>query len=74
MTTSIQIQIQIQGGGVTDLIELFKSTGGLIAGIGFLCYGTAVVKKLINNHEQSKSAVITYIVALIIFLAIWELI
>jgi hypothetical protein len=70
----LNIIIQIQGGGVGDLISLFKSTGGMLVGVGFVCAGVAVVKRLINNHERSKSAIISYIVALIIFFAIWELI
>jgi hypothetical protein len=66
--------LQIQGGGVGDLIALFKSTGGMLVGVGFVCAGCAVVKKLINNHDSAKSAIISYIIALIVFLAIWELI
>ncbi len=59
---------------VSALIELFKETGELLVGVGFVCAGLAVVKKVITNHEKMKEAVITYIVALVIFLLIWSLI
>lgn len=58
---------------VTPLIELFKETGGMIAGVGFVCAGLAVIKKVISNHEKMKEAIITYIVALITFILIWSL-
>lgn len=34
-------------------------------GVGFVCAGLAVLKKLISNHERTKEAIITYLVALI---------
>lgn len=59
---------------VSALIDLFKQTGEMLAGVGFVCAGLAVVKKIISNHEKMKEAIITYIVALVIFLLIWSLI
>lgn len=59
---------------VSALIDLFKETGGMLVGVGFLCAGLAVLKKIISNHEKMKEAIITYIVALVIFILIWSLI
>ena len=46
----------------------------MLAGVGFVCAGLAVIKKIITNHERMKEAIITYIVALVIFILIWSLI
>lgn len=61
-------------GDVSGLIGLFKETGSLIIGVGFVCAGLAVVKKVITNHEKMKEAIITYIVALVIYILLWSLI
>ena len=57
---------------VSALIDLFKQCGEMLAGVGFVCL--AVIKKIITNHEKMKEAIITYIVALVIFILIWSLI
>lgn len=59
---------------VSALIELFKTTGGYLIGVGFVCAGLAVLKKVVTNHERMKEALITYFVALVIYLLIWSLI
>ena len=59
---------------VSALIDLFKQCGEMLAGVGFVCAGLAVIKKIITNHERMKEAIITYIVALVIFILIWSLI
>ncbi len=59
---------------VSALIDLFKQCGEMLAGVGFVCAGLAVIKKIITNHEKMKEAIITYIVALVIFILIWSLI
>lgn len=46
----------------------------MIAGFGFVCAGLAVVKRAITNHEKLKESIITYIVALVIYILIWSLI
>ena len=58
---------------VSALIDLFKQCGEMLAGVGFVCAGLAVIKKIITNHEKMKEAIITYIVALVIFILIWSL-
>lgn len=60
--------------GIEGLVGLYKEAGGMFIAVGFACAGMAVVKKVISNHERTKEAIITYIVALIIFYLIWELI
>lgn len=47
---------------VSALIDLFKQCGEMLAGVGFVCAGLAVIKKIITNHEKMKEAIITYIV------------
>lgn len=59
---------------VSGLISLYREIGAMLIGVGFLCAGLAVLKKLINNHERTKEAIITYIVALVVWLVIWQLI
>ncbi len=64
----------MQGGDVSGLIGLFKETGSMLAGAGFVFYGIAVIKKSISHPEQLYRSVITYVVALIIYLLIISLI
>lgn len=59
---------------LSGLVGLFKETGSMFIAVGFACAGMAVVKKVINNHERTKEAIITYIVALVLFYLVWELI
>lgn len=59
---------------VSALISLFKETGAMLIGVGFVCAGLAVLKKIISRPENAKEAIITYIVALVIYLLIWSLI
>lgn len=59
---------------VSGLISLYREIGAMLVGVGFLCTGLAVLKKLISNHERTKEAIITYIVALVTWLLIWQLI
>lgn len=58
---------------VSGLISLYREVGAMLIGVGFICAGLAVLKKLITNHEKTKEAIITYIVALVIWLLIWQL-
>ena len=38
---------------VSGLISLYREIGAMLIGVGFLCAGLAVLKKLISNHERS---------------------
>lgn len=58
---------------VSGLVTLYREVGAMLIGVGFLCAGLAVLKKLITNHERTKEAIITYIVALVTWLVIWQL-
>ncbi len=53
---------------VSGLISLYREIGAMLIGVGFLCAGLAVLKKLISNHERTKEAIITYITALVTWL------
>jgi len=55
---------------VSGLIALYREIGTTLIGVGFVCAGLAVLK----NHERTKEAIITYLVALITWLLIWQLI
>ncbi len=59
---------------VSGLISLYREAGAMLIGIGFICAGLAILKKLITNHEKTKEAIITYVVALVVWLLIWSLI
>ncbi len=59
---------------VSGLISLYREIGAVLIGVGFLCGGLSVLKKLITNHERTKEAIISYIVALVTWLVIWQLI
>ena len=48
---------------VSALIDLFKQCGEMLAGVGFVCAGLAVIKKIIYNHDKMKEAIITYTIA-----------
>ena len=54
---------------VSGLISLYREIGAMLIGVGFLCAGLAVLKKLISNHERTKEAIITYITALVTWLS-----
>lgn len=36
---------------VSGLIALYREIGTTLIGVGFVCAGLAVLKKLISNHE-----------------------
>ncbi len=63
-------------GGFADVLLL----AGLAAGFAWWYCNKPTAKaeqktgKLISNHERTKEAIITYIVALITWLLIWQLI
>lgn len=58
----------------STLAALYKETGSLLIGVGFICAGLSVLKKAISNHERTKEEIIKYFVALIVFILIWSLI
>jgi hypothetical protein len=66
--------LEVTGGEMTPLVYLFKANAPFIIGVGFLLAGLSVLKKIVTNHERTKNAIITYIVALVVFLCIWALI
>ena len=35
---------------VSGLISLYREVGAMLVGIGFICAGLSVLKKLITNH------------------------
>lgn len=67
------ILLQAGTNNVSSLISLYQETGAMLIGVGFVCAGLAVVKKLISNHEKTKEAIITYVVALVVWIVIWQL-
>jgi len=67
------ILLDIQGGSFSGLVDLFKQNGSMIIGVGFALAGLGVLKRIITNHEKTKEAIITWIVALVIFILIWQL-
>ena len=55
---------------VSALIDLFKQCGEMLAGVGFVCAGLAVIKKIITNHEKMKEAIMA---GMSITSKLWEL-
>ena len=39
---------------VSALISLYREIGAMLVGIGFICAGLSVLKKLITNHEKKR--------------------
>lgn len=56
------------------LVSLYKEPATYLIASSFVFAGAAVVKKLVGNYETAKMATISYIVALVVFLALWSLI
>lgn len=50
-----------------------KSIGMTIAGLGLLLAGIAVVKKLAKNEPKAMDALVGWIVALAVYIGIWNL-
>lgn len=61
-------------GDVFALVSLYKEPAYYMIGAAFIFAGAAVVKKLVRNYEGAKMALISYVVALIVFLILWSLI
>lgn len=67
------IILQAKGTDLSTLIALFKENAVAIGGVGFICAGLAVLKKVVTNHEKTKEALLTYFVALIVWICIMSL-
>lgn len=63
----------MKGSTLSGLFSAYRDLAGTIVALGFICYGLSIGKQLVMNHEGVKGKVITYIVALCIFLTIWAL-
>jgi hypothetical protein len=62
------------GNPMGELIRGFKTLAAPIIGVGFILAGIGVVKRLANDHADGKKSLIAWIVALIVFIAIWSLV
>lgn len=67
------IILQTGANNVSGLISLYQEVGTMLVGVGFVCAGLSVIKKVISNHEKTKEAIITYVTALVIWIVIWQL-
>ena len=67
------ISILLSATDVSGLVALYREIGAYLVGVDFICAGLAVLKRLITNHERTKEAVITYVIALVVWLAVWQL-
>ena len=67
------ISILLSATDVSGLVALYREIGAYLVWVGFICARLAVLKRLITNHERTKEAVITYVIALVVWLAVWQL-
>lgn len=44
---------------VSGLISLYREVGTMLVGIGFICAGLSVLKKLITNHEKQRKLLLS---------------
>lgn len=58
----------------TALIGLYKTVAEYLIGAGFVFAGLGVIKKIITNHDRVRESIITYMVALIVYILIWSMI
>lgn len=66
--------LEVTGGDVSALMGLFKDNASLLVGVGFLLAGLSVLKKIVTHQERTKEAILTYLVALVVFLCVWALV
>lgn len=59
------------GGGASS--GSLKSLGMSIAGLGLLFAGIAVIKKLAKNEPKSMESLVGWIVALAVYIGVWNL-
>ncbi|MCQ2208707.1 MAG: hypothetical protein MJZ34_00275 [Paludibacteraceae bacterium] len=57
----------------SSLFTSYKDIGEIIVGIGFCFYGLYVVRKLVTSPNEGRSSLITFFIALLVFLGIWAL-
>ena len=74
MLDIIILQSMTGGNAVSHLVASYKEVAAWLIGGGFTFYALSVVKKIVNNHEKMKESIITYIVALVVFILLWQMI
>lgn len=61
-------------GEMTELVGLYKTVAGYLIGAGFVFAGLGVIRKIISSADRLRESIITYVVALIVYILIWSLI
>lgn len=70
----LYIFAQIKGADLATLASLYKEPAMQLIGVGFVFAGLSVLKKALNRVDQVRSDLISYIVALVVYIIIWALI
>ncbi len=62
-----------EGNSISSLIGSYKQAGAILIGIGLLFALAAVIKIIVTEPEKARRAITAYIIALIIYFALWAL-
>ncbi|TYK32825.1 hypothetical protein [Bacteroides pyogenes] len=60
-------------GNVWALVPLYKDIAAMIIGIAFLLAGLATLRAITTDPSRARKAIISYVVSLIVFILIWQL-
>lgn len=75
LTIDLTKTVNLSGSKSLDaLLTSYKEVGAILIGFGLIFYGLYVIRKMVTSPQEGKSSLITFIIALIVFLLLWELI
>ncbi|MDR0603568.1 MAG: hypothetical protein LBG80_04605 [Bacteroidales bacterium] len=69
------ISSQINGASsLNGLSASYTDIGMTIGAIGLICAALAVLRKLANNSDGAKKALISWFIALAVYIAVWNMV
>lgn len=60
-------------GNVWALVPLYKDIAAMIIGIAFSCRACKTLRAITTDPSRALCAIISYVVSLIVFILIWQL-